>query len=72
MATLQGKQSAAMLDFMLQTGYTAADIADKLHLHRDTVRAWVREAAFANWDDLAAIGLVKHDDVPTATEGREE
>lgn len=70
--TLNGKQSAVILEFMQKNGYTTSKMAEVLHLHRETIRCWVREASFANWDDLAAIGLIKPDDVPTSTEGPED
>lgn len=65
-ATLQGRQSEAIREFMHREGYTIASLAERLHVYHNTVRRWVREYTFANWDDLAFLGLEKPEGMPTA------
>lgn len=64
--SLGGLQAAAILAFMEQEGYTVRTLSERLVVSQNTVRTWLSESAFANWRDLAAIGLPKPDGMPTS------
>lgn len=64
-AVLNGKQRAAITEFMQRTGETKKSIARLLGISPETVRKWIAEYQFANWSALAAIGLEKPPDMPT-------
>ena len=67
-SVLQGAQAAVILDFMEREGYTTSTLSRKMGVDPSTVRRWITEGGFANWDDLAVIGLPKPEGMPTLKE----
>ena len=64
-ATLDGKQRLAITEFMMRTGYSRQDISRLLGISSETVRKWISEHQFANWQLLEGIGLPQPPDMPT-------
>lgn len=64
-SVLSGQQRGAITEFMQTTGETTLTIAKKCGISPDTVRKWISEHQFANWNLLAGIGLPKPPGMPT-------
>lgn len=60
---LNGKQRAAILEFMEATGITYDDMAYCARVSVNTVRGWANERAPAHWDELEKLGLLKPEDL---------
>ena len=60
---LNGKQAAAFLAFLEDSGLTYEDIAYHAEVTVGTVRKWARECSPAQWDKLEKLGLLKPEDL---------